>query len=197
VWTTPPDPISTLYRTRNVNWSLKWSHVKACSPTSVVGYVRYSGTRTSAPNSCGRQGLTSPSFKSLLGYAARSSNRSRSSLHASPTPAAMIAVTASATVLNVRQRGWCRRNSQGCGETRNTLLPAASAAPDPLPKTNQDPIVRAEKLMSSDPSKRRQSPPYEFLGVGRQFEGRSARFQNNSDLAQGPQGVVREEFGSD
>ena len=25
--------------------------------------------------------------------------------------------------------------------------------PDPLPKTNQDRIVRAEKLMSSDPSK--------------------------------------------
>jgi hypothetical protein len=29
--------------------------------------------------------------------------------------------------------------------------------PNPLPKTNQDRIVRAEKLMSSDPSRRRAS----------------------------------------
>jgi hypothetical protein len=30
--------------------------------------------------------------------------------------------------------------------------------PNPLPKTNQDRIVRAEKLMSSDPSSRRREP---------------------------------------
>jgi uncharacterized protein len=30
--------------------------------------------------------------------------------------------------------------------------------PNPLPKTNQDRIVRAEKLISSDPSYRRQAP---------------------------------------